>query len=57
VKATIAGLQDLRRPEEIAALRGMSVDRVLGLGGSNATTSTISAEDEAPAEEPAEASA
>jgi small subunit ribosomal protein S5 len=33
VHATIAGLQDLRRPEEVAALRGMSVDRVLGLGG------------------------
>ena len=31
VKATIAGLQDLRKPEEIAALRGLSVDRVLGL--------------------------
>ena len=36
VKATIAGLQGLRRPEEIAALRGLSVDRVLGLGGQNA---------------------
>src|SRR5216110_355709 len=35
VKATIAGLQDLRRPEEIARLRGLSVDRVLGLGGGN----------------------
>jgi small subunit ribosomal protein S5 len=33
VKATIAGLQDLRRPEEIAALRGLSVDAVLGLSG------------------------
>ena len=33
VKATIAGLQDLRRPEEIAKLRGLSVDAVLGLGG------------------------
>jgi small subunit ribosomal protein S5 len=33
VKATIAGLQDLRKPEEIAALRGLSVDKVLGLGG------------------------
>jgi small subunit ribosomal protein S5 len=33
VKATIAGLQDLRRPEEIASLRGLSVDAVLGLGG------------------------
>jgi small subunit ribosomal protein S5 len=33
VKATIAGLQDLRKPEEIAALRGLSVDKVLGLAG------------------------
>ena len=31
VKATIAGLQDLRRPEEIAQLRGLSIDKVLGL--------------------------
>ena len=31
VKATIAGLQDLRKPEEIAALRDLSVDKVLGL--------------------------
>ena len=31
VKATIAGLQDLRKPEEIAQLRGLSVDAVLGL--------------------------
>jgi small subunit ribosomal protein S5 len=31
VKATIAGLQDLRKPEEIAALRGVSIDTVLGL--------------------------
>jgi len=31
VKATITGLMELRRPEEIAALRGLSVDAVLGL--------------------------
>ena len=31
VKATIVGLQELRRPEEVAALRGLSVDAVLGL--------------------------
>ncbi len=31
VKATIAGLQNLRKPEEIAALRGLSVSQVLGL--------------------------
>jgi small subunit ribosomal protein S5 len=33
VKATIAGLQDLRKPEEIAKMRGLSVNDVLGLGG------------------------
>ena len=48
VKATIAGLQGLRRPEEVATLRGMSVDRVLGLGGEPAA-------DGAAAEEPVEA--
>src|SRR5215475_374094 len=31
VKATIAGLQDLRTPEEVAVLRDLSVDSVLGL--------------------------
>src|SRR6266536_2773286 len=33
VKATEAGLRDLRKPEEIAALRGLSIDAVLGLSG------------------------
>ncbi len=31
VKATIAGLRELRRPEEVAELRGLSIARVLGL--------------------------
>src|SRR5213595_2775097 len=31
VKATVAGLQALRRPEEVAELRGLSVNAVLGL--------------------------
>jgi small subunit ribosomal protein S5 len=31
VKATIAGLQALRRPEEVAQLRGLSINAVLGL--------------------------
>src|SRR5213596_2544488 len=31
VKATITGLQGLRRPEEVAELRGLSIDEVLGL--------------------------
>jgi small subunit ribosomal protein S5 len=33
VKATIAGLQQLRKPEEVAELRGLSVNAVLGLAG------------------------
>ncbi len=31
VKATMAGLQSLRTPDEVAELRGLSVNRVLGL--------------------------
>jgi len=31
VKATVSGLQQLRRPEEVADLRGLSVNAVLGL--------------------------
>ena len=31
VKATMDGLMRLRRPEEVAELRGLSVDEVLGL--------------------------
>jgi small subunit ribosomal protein S5 len=51
VKATVAGLQALRRPEEVAQLRGLSINAVLGLGSASdeAPTETISAE--APAEE------
>src|SRR5436309_2864344 len=33
VKATITGLQSLRKPEEVAELRGLSVNAVLGLNG------------------------
>jgi small subunit ribosomal protein S5 len=36
VKATITGLRSLRTPEEVAELRGLSVDRVLGLDGDGA---------------------
>jgi small subunit ribosomal protein S5 len=53
VKATIAGLQGLRKPEEVAALRGLSVDKVLGLGPKpEEPTAELEAE-EAPAEEEA----
>jgi small subunit ribosomal protein S5 len=33
VKATVAGLRGLRTPAEVANLRGLSVNQVLGLGG------------------------
>ena len=50
VKATIAGLQSLRKPEEIAALRGLSIDQVLGLTGRRAASETISPDEPAAAE-------
>jgi len=56
VKATVAGLQGLRRPEEVAELRGLSIDEVLGLSSREQASETISADVEEPvaeAEEPA----
>jgi small subunit ribosomal protein S5 len=51
VKATVAGLQSLRRPEEVAELRGLSIDEVLGLTGRERASETISVdEQEAPRE-------
>jgi small subunit ribosomal protein S5 len=62
VKATIAGLQDLRKPEEIAILRGLSVNAVLGLtpGGNGAPAEAdepapAEADEPAPEAEPSEA--
>jgi small subunit ribosomal protein S5 len=47
VKATMAGLESLRTPDEVAELRGLSVNRVLGLApkdnGSAAETVSASA--------------
>ncbi len=70
VKATVEGLRSLRRPEDVAALRGKTVAEVLGLtSGDRATdtTRTVSAAGEAggegeavaaqPAETPAAAAA
>ncbi len=59
VKATVAGLQSLRTPEEVAKLRGLSIDQVLGLGGDKAATETLEgapteAEEAPAAETPAE---
>jgi small subunit ribosomal protein S5 len=50
VKATVAGLQSLRKPEEVAELRGLSVNQVLGLAGNGAASAAPAAEP-APSEE------
>jgi len=61
VKATVAGLQGLRRPEEVAELRGLSINQVLGLGGAGedlaAETIAGTGGDAPAAEEVAEAEA
>jgi small subunit ribosomal protein S5 len=61
VKATLAGLQDLRTPEEVAAIRGLSIAEVLGLSTEAPAGETLEGaplegegDDEAVAEEAAE---
>jgi small subunit ribosomal protein S5 len=41
VKATVAGLQGLRTPDEVAELRGLSINAVLGLGGDKQAAETL----------------
>jgi small subunit ribosomal protein S5 len=41
VKATVAGLQGLRTPHEVAELRGLSINTVLGLGGEKQAAETL----------------
>jgi small subunit ribosomal protein S5 len=43
VKATVAGLQGLRTPDEVAELRGLSINTVLGLGGEKQAAETLDA--------------
>jgi small subunit ribosomal protein S5 len=45
VKATMAGLESLRTPDEVAQLRGLSVNHVLGLDGDSAPEITEAAPD------------
>ena len=61
VKATVEGLQSLRRPEDVAELRGLTVAQVLGLqkrengetvAGSTGETGGEAASVAAPTEEP-----
>jgi small subunit ribosomal protein S5 len=49
VKATVAGLQGLRRPEEVAELRGLSINKVLGLqmDGAGPAAETVAGPDTA----------
>ena len=50
VKATMAGLESLRRPEEVAELRGLTVAQVLGLDDTRAApVADAPATEEAPA--------
>jgi small subunit ribosomal protein S5 len=56
VKATIEGLRGLRTPEEVARLRGLSIDQVLGLGGASVDgASAESAADAAAPDSPSDA--
>jgi small subunit ribosomal protein S5 len=50
VKATIEGLRGLRTPEEVARLRGLSIDQVLGLGGAPANGAPDATVSDAPAD-------
>jgi small subunit ribosomal protein S5 len=51
VKATVEGLRGLRTPEEVGALRGLSVDKVLGLTSKTANGVPVSEQAAAPAAE------
>jgi small subunit ribosomal protein S5 len=49
VKATVTGLRGLRRPEEVARLRGLTINQVLGLAEKPTDGATQDAQREAPA--------
>jgi small subunit ribosomal protein S5 len=49
VKATMQGLHMLRRPEDVAKLRGISVREVLGIGTTNGDAGTGAESEPAPA--------
>jgi small subunit ribosomal protein S5 len=52
VKATMDGLIRLRRPEEVAELRGLTVSQVLGVEKTNGAVETLSPDDAPPAAGP-----
>jgi small subunit ribosomal protein S5 len=53
VKATVTALENLRSPDEVAKLRGLTVREVLGMPPSAPAEEEQAASDEAPAEAPA----
>jgi small subunit ribosomal protein S5 len=53
VKATVAALQGLRSPDQVAALRGLTVREVLGLDGGDAAAAAEETETTADQTEPA----
>ena len=57
VKATMSGLESLRRPEDVAKLRGISIREVLGVGNGNGAAKEETPKDEAPKEVAAPAAA
>ena len=54
VKATVAGLEALRTPREVAEIRGLSINEVLGLQANREQGETISADAAEPAADAAE---
>ena len=52
VAATVAGLKALRRPEEVAALRGKTVAEVLGISAGSGARATEAVGASAPAGAP-----
>jgi small subunit ribosomal protein S5 len=58
VKATMTALEELRSPDEVAKLRGLSISEVLGLQqNGNGNGAAAESESEEPAEATAEATA
>ena len=55
VKATMAALESLRRPQDVAALRGLTIAEVLGLDDKRTPEPEAAAEGEAAPEQPAAA--
>jgi small subunit ribosomal protein S5 len=51
VKATVAGLRGLRTPDEVAELRGLTINKVLGLGGGPTNGAAVAEANGSPAEQ------